>query len=290
MDSMRSLNSSLPSSTQPRSSQPPEQLLQAFKTAALSVTNLYKDAVSGQNQARQAGYQDALDDLLNFLDKENLGLDDGEGWQVRQWATERLDKANVSPAASDSDDERGDIEKRARSSSPVLARKPSVDTLRGHSPVRGPSPSRTGSAPPLSSTASEHVLEPSTSTPQHSESVTTSVPFTFTAAPNIPVPQDIDMQASDSFPTGAISAASNSHTQSSSTVPASSLRLEVRNLGSRSAHRHNGSSRHVTRPIRDLGFGAGTKRKLQFQDFFDISGLGNGKDSTNSGTKRSRFT
>ena len=86
---MRSLNTSLPSST-PRP-QPPEQLLQQFKTAALSVTNLYKNAVYAESQARQAGYQEAIEDLLHFLDRENLGLTDGEGWRVRQWATERSD-------------------------------------------------------------------------------------------------------------------------------------------------------------------------------------------------------
>jgi len=290
MDSMRSLNTSLPSSTRTRSSQPPEQLLQAFKTAALSVTNLYKYAVSDQNQARQAGYQDALDDILSFLDKENLGLGDGEGWQVRQWATERLDKANVNTAGSDSDDERGEIEKRARSSSPVLPRKPSSDTLRGPSPPRATSPTRTGSAPPLSSISSDDTPEHPTSIIEQSGSPAASVPFTFTAAPMLPQTQDIDMQSSDNVSSGTIST-SSTHAPSSSSLPAPSVRLEVRNLGSRGSLRHGGSSRHGNRPIgRDLGVGAGAKRKLQFQDFFDISGLGNGKDGTNGGSKRSRFT
>ena len=79
---MRSLNTSLPRTSPRRNQQPPEELLSAFKAAALSVTNLYKNAASEQARSRAAGYQDALDDLLSFLDKENLGLGDGEGWSA----------------------------------------------------------------------------------------------------------------------------------------------------------------------------------------------------------------
>lgn len=97
MDSMRSLNSSLPrSSSIRRSNPPPEHLIQSFKTAALSVTNLYKTAAADQIRARELGYQDALDDLLVFLDKENLGLTTGKGgrfesgllngWMAVLWA------------------------------------------------------------------------------------------------------------------------------------------------------------------------------------------------------------
>ena len=95
---MRSLNGSLPPAYSSRPV-PPEQLLQAFKTAALSVTNLYKAAVTDQNNSRAAGYQDALDDILRFLDSENLGLQDGEGWRVRQWATERYDHSANHPSS-----------------------------------------------------------------------------------------------------------------------------------------------------------------------------------------------
>ena len=116
MDSMRSLNRSLPSTPSGRPA-PPEQLLQAFRQAALSVTNLYKSAASDHDQIRQAGYQDALDDLLKFLDRENLGLQDGEGWRVRQWATARYD-GSPSVHQSESEDEQLDSEQRQRSLSP----------------------------------------------------------------------------------------------------------------------------------------------------------------------------
>ena len=88
---MRHLSSSLPGSR--RRNEQPHQLLADFKAAALSVTNLYKTATAENARSREAGYQDALDDLLAFLDRENMGLMDGEGWRVRRWATERLDDA-----------------------------------------------------------------------------------------------------------------------------------------------------------------------------------------------------
>lgn len=92
---------------------PPEQLLQAFKSAALSLTNLYKTAAAEEAQARSAGFQEAVKELVRFLDRENLGLDDGEGWRVRQWATARLDGGRYGAAGdsgSDDDDDGGDGE------------------------------------------------------------------------------------------------------------------------------------------------------------------------------------
>ena len=122
MDSMRHLSSSLPGTR--RRNEQPHQLLADFKAAALSVTNLYKTATAENARSREAGYQDALDDLLVFLDKENMGLMDGEGWRVRRWATERLDDA---PKGSE-DEEDGSKEEavETRSSSPEVQRKVTV--------------------------------------------------------------------------------------------------------------------------------------------------------------------
>lgn len=105
MDSMRSLNRSLPSSApiQARTA-PPEQILQAFKQAALSVTNLYKAAATDQEKARQGGYQDAIEDLLHFLDRENIGLQDGEGWRIREWATAQHSHGGILPQSDDDDE------------------------------------------------------------------------------------------------------------------------------------------------------------------------------------------
>lgn len=113
---MRSLNKSLPSARSNRPS-PPEELLPAFRQAALSVTNLYKSAASYHDSIRQAGYQDAIDDLLKFLDKENLGLQDGEGWRIRQWATARYDVSHMQQSEGE-EDESSEHDQRQRESSP----------------------------------------------------------------------------------------------------------------------------------------------------------------------------
>ncbi|KAK1915955.1 hypothetical protein P3342_003770 [Pyrenophora teres f. teres] len=106
MDSMRSLNKSLPKTRR----QP--DVHQSFRTAALNVTNLYKSALADLDKARADGYQEALDELLGFLDRENLGVGDGEGWRIRH----------------DSDDEYLD-DKRARSSSPIMERNLGMDDV-----------------------------------------------------------------------------------------------------------------------------------------------------------------
>ncbi|KAI9881570.1 MAG: hypothetical protein M1830_000134 [Pleopsidium flavum] len=281
MDSMRSLNTSLPtSSPKTRSAQPPEQLLQAFKTAALSVTNLYKTAASDQARARQAGYQDALDDLLAFLDKRNLGLGDGEGWRVRQWATERLDGSPPVPNGSDSEDERVEIEKRARSSSPAIQRKSSRDLHLNRQATRSVSPVRTELAPPA----------PPTTVQQHTNVFPR--PETFTFRSSHPYPQDVDMQLPEPITSNtATQPEIQPQVQFNTTTP--SVRVDVIPRGSRTPHRHGHTTRHNTRSstsARNLGSGAGSKRRIPFGDFFDLGSLGDGKDGFGGGGKRGRFT
>lgn len=254
---MRSLNTSLPSST-PRP-QPPEQLLQSFKAAALSVTNLYKNAVCEQSQARQAGYQEAIEDLLQFLDRENLGLGDGEGWSVRQWATERLDSNGV--PGSDDDD----TEKRARSTTPAAVRKEQSGPDASQSPPK-----------PASSPHDAHVApqqqqqpQPQPAPPSQPEANSFDKPaiFTFTSGPSFPQPQeqDVDMQPSENSSDGA---------------PV----LSVFPRNSRSQHCHNNLTRSNQRTsTREPSVGIGSKRKLAVPDFFDLSDMF-------GGGKRGRFT
>ncbi|MCJ1454918.1 hypothetical protein MMC28_005271 [Mycoblastus sanguinarius] len=271
MDSMKSLNTSLPRSPRrKRSNPPPEQLIQSFKAAALSVTNLYKTAAADQTQARQAGYQDALDDILAFLDKENIGLGDGEGWKVRQWATERLDGSPPAHTGSDSDDDRGELAKRARSSSPVIQRTTPQEGEQAKQPSRPTSPVRAASAP----------MAPPASTQHHGNVFQAPEVFSFRSAH--PYPQDVDMQTSDT----------TSNTSQEQIPPA--VRVEVVPRGSRTPHRSsNHSSRHSTRSAtasRSLGPGAGSKRRVTFGDYFDLGSLGDGKDGPGGGGKRGRFT
>ena len=274
MDSMRSLNSSLPRSPQAkRSNPPPEQLIQSFKSAALSVTNLYKTAAADQTRARDAGYQDAIDDLLTFLDQRNLGLGDGEGWKVRQWATERLDGSPPVLLGSDSDDDRGETAKRARSSSPVAQRTTVQEIEQARQPSRSTSPVRAASVP---------MAPPPTSQPQNILSHTPEV-FSFRSAH--PYPHDIDMQAAD---TTSITPSQPEPL----TNPA--VRVEVVPRGSRTPHRGgNHPTRHGARSTasaRSLGTGAGSKRRIPLLDYFDLGSLGEGKDGRDGGGKRSRFT
>ena len=267
---MRSLNSSLPqSSSTKRSNPPPEQLIQSFKTAALSVTNLYKTAAADQARARESGYQDALDDLLVFLDKENLGLDDGEGWKVRQWATERLDGNSVGQTASDSDDDRGEPTQRARSSSPVAQRSAGLEAEPVRLPSRSTSPVRAISAPiPPPPASQQNPFQP---------------PETFSFRSAVLYPQDVDMQARDP-PSQA-----EPQLQAQVPTPSPALRVEVLPRGSRTPHRGSRHSNRSTAGARSLGSGAGSKRRIAFGDYFDI-GLGDGKDGQSGGGKRGRFT
>lgn len=258
---MRSLNTSLPSST-PRP-QPPEQLLQSFKAAALSVTNLYKNAVFEQAQARQAGYQEAIEDLLHFLDRENLGLGDGEGWKVRQWATERCDGT---ASQSSDEDERSDIDKRDRSATPATARK---------EPSTSEPPSR---MPPTSAPTTNTAPRSETASPAPQPQDTSfggSTVFTFTAGPTFPQCEDMDVQSADN----AAPASQDGAPVSVSVLP--------RN---RQQHRHNNFSRQSPRSTtRESPASVGSKRKFTFPDFFDLSGFPNGRDAFGGG-KRGRFT
>ena len=258
MDSMRSLNTSLPS-TRPA---PPEALLQAFRTAALSVTNLYKGAVTDQNASRQAGYQEALADLLSFLDRENLGLQDGEGWKVRQWATERYD-GSVLPQPAESDDERSESGQRQRSTTPTREQ-----TATNHTEQ---------SEQPKAETATQTDDQPSTP-PQHRPSTTPIFYFSGNNASSVPDDMQTDDDGNGSTEAQATSSSNNSHRAGTSS-----------SRGNRTPHR-SGNGRHTTRSsTKEFTFTAGTKRKFQIPDFFDISNIGpkDGKDGSN---KRGRIS
>ncbi|KAL9620918.1 MAG: hypothetical protein Q9160_004571 [Pyrenula sp. 1 TL-2023] len=276
MDSMRSLNTSLPTSSgRPALEKPPEQLLQAFKNAALSVTNLYKQAAVDHSSARQAGFQDALDELLGFLDKENLGLDGGEGWKVRQWATERFDRVNCGANVPESDDDRIERDTRRSGSPPVPSGQMDANTIERQT-------SRSSSPPPAESAPTAELSSRNAQTDPTSHDTSPKPPmFTFRSTPQ--PTSDSDMINSEPAPTH------NQAPPESSNSP--SFRLEVINRGNRSTNRQGGYSRHgtrgtTTREVVPLG---GTKRKLQLSEYFDISNFGSWRDGPN-GAKRGRFT
>jgi Domain of unknown function (DUF4588) len=274
MDSMRSLNTSLPPSRSRRSHAP--ELLQAFKSAALSVTNLYKTAVTDQVTTRQQGYQDALEDLLSFLDRENLGVQDGEGWRIRQWATERFEGTDQIGPAVESDEDRAesaDTEKRARSSSPVSQQRTGHDGRDAHNISSSDDAPRPESAPPETTVA--HI--PFADRPPM---------FTFSTASPLPN-QDVPMQISET--TGNTQPSTEPTPEASTTQVAAPLRVEVLNRSARMQNRHAGTRHNTRNSTREMSFSGGTKRKFQLPEFFDISNLGNGRDGTNGGGKRGRF-
>lgn len=157
-----------------------EQLLDVFKAAALSVTKLYKTSAVLEARARAEGYQECLDDILAFLDKESMGLGDGEGWRVRRWATERLDGRDPVSQQGDSDEE---TEKAERATSP--------ENVRTSGEPQPAAESRTESAPPTVETIqTEPVQELQTFV------VPTSDTFTFQSSH--PYPNIATLDLSDS--------------------------------------------------------------------------------------------
>ena len=251
MDSMRSLNKSLPKAKR----QP--DVHQSFKNAALQLTNLYKSALADVDRARSDGYQEALDDLLTFLDKENLGVGNGEGWRIRQWATERLDGPRH--ANSDEDDENDMDDKRARSSSPIMERNISPEATRT-SDLHADAAPRSDSAPPVQLEAS--ITEPEMS-PLHQV-------FQFSSSQ--PYPSNVN--AENAF--GDFSAAAR----------------RAFPTPRRERHSNRSSSRNLqrtaTQNLFQLGQGAGQKRRMM--DSFHPDGSNDRRDGSGGGPKRGRMT
>ncbi|KAF7905416.1 uncharacterized protein EAF01_005937 [Botrytis porri] len=278
MDSMRSLNTSLPGGKSPSkqlNSEPPQQVLIAqFKAAALSVTNLYKTAAADQGRARAEGYQDALDELLSFLDKEDIGLSDGEGWRIRRWATERLDGRDTA-SHNDSDDEV--LEKGDRGSSPVIQRSQSSSHISASTskPTRTASPMSAETAPPPAA-----VVLPDPEPP----TITALPQGTFTFRSSQQYPQDPDILLSD------LDLSDKNRPQPHDNFGNQSAGISLTRPSRTNARHSNHSSRLNSRSsTTQINRGAGQKRKINFGDFFDLGNLGHGDDSFGGGGKRGRF-
>ncbi len=281
MDSMRSLNSSLPragASNQPASkpstNTPSEHLLQAFKDAALSVTKLYKTAAADQVSTRAEGFQDCLEDLLTFMDREDIGLNDGEGWKIRQWATQRLDgqrERNLS------DDEEMNSDKE-RASSPVAQRK-SAATV-DSSPMRAEPVQQVAQQQEVPEIVEEEQTPPASQAMQFPGHPPTG---NFSFKSDVAYPQEVEMEDGGE-------AVVNSSLVNAMSNPAVTFARTANRSGNRPRNiRH--SSRTVTaknvRRAQEQDGGAGQKRKINFGEFFDI---GDSLNPFGGGGKRSRFT
>ncbi|KAJ0291774.1 hypothetical protein COL940_000065 [Colletotrichum noveboracense] len=264
MDSMRSLNTSLPGASagkQAAQNDSPEQLLDAFKNAALSVTKLYKASAAAQSKARMDGYQDCLDDLLAFLDKERIGLGNGDGRRIRSWATERLEGRENSQNA-ESDDE---ADKPETTSSPNLNHSNSETQLQEETQMRTDSTSPAAPQPAQEEPKIMPITVPSQDT------------FTFQSAHAWP-PQPPQQDAYLNLANLDLSDSSRTH-DGANANPASRT--------SRPRHPAN-IPRSASRQGNNLGRGAGSKRKINFAEIFDLSSLD--KNMFGGGPKRSRHT
>ncbi|RYP38713.1 hypothetical protein DL767_002453 [Monosporascus sp. MG133] len=245
----------------------PEQLLDAFKAAALSVTKLYKTSAAAQSKARSDGYQDCLDDLLAFLDKRNIGISDGEGWQIRKWATERLDGRDGVLHAAESEDE---VEKAEVASTPEIPRS-SIDTQQSAA-ARHDVQMRTESAPPTTEAVISSIAE-------EPQPIVVPSQENFTFQSSHPYPQESAYLNIEKLALSDSTKANDSSSHSASTAP----------MSHSSRFRNN---KRVPRPrtAGHLGKGVGQKRSINFAELFDVGSIGFGKDVDGREGKRSRHT
>lgn len=215
----------------------PEQLLDVFKAAALSVTKLYKSSVAAETKARTDGYQECLDDLSAFLDREGQNLGEGGLLRLRKWASERREGRELSPQSSESEEE---------------AEKPTETTS---TTTNNPVPAQAQADAMADSAPAAPAAEPHR-------------PVEFV----VPSREDFTFQSDHQYPN-----------------------IELLDLSERSQ-----TNNHTPRPRRSnktgalrtsghLGRGAGSKRRMDFDDFF--GGCFGGKDPFGGGGgKRSRHT
>lgn len=275
MDSMRSLNTSLPRATAQQQNQPSSELLSSFKAAALSVTTLYKVAAADQARARAAGYQDALEDLLSFMERDRIGFTDGEGSRIRQWTIERVDGNHAARQDSEDDEEETVEEDKHRASSPDdLLRSNRMDqTARDPLPetnCHNAQTARDTDAPPIPQ-------------PHQQEFAVPKDQSSFSFRSNHSYPSNHDREASADGPDQS----SHAHKPSTSQP----MRLEFVPRPNRHRPSRSSTARSSASLPRHLGAGAGSKRRLPLSDFFDIGSLGiDPKDFEKPFGKRARHS
>lgn len=104
---------------------PPAQLMAAFKTAALSVTQLYKSAHAEIEASRKAGYQDCLDDLARLLSSDRIHIN-SEVAKIREWCNSKRRRTGSGGFAAGTgrrggnEPGNGEDSDRERASSPML--------------------------------------------------------------------------------------------------------------------------------------------------------------------------
>ncbi|KHN96370.1 uncharacterized protein MAM_05659 [Metarhizium album ARSEF 1941] len=218
-----------PGGKHPSQTETPEPLLDVFKAAALSVTKLYKTSALAESRARTEGYQECLDDILAFLDRENIGLTDGEGWSIRKWATERLHGRESVPHTTESEDE---TERAERTSSPEVTRTSAEPQPSAAKRTESPTPNTVAIPEPI---------------PEEPMAIVVPSQDNFTFQSSHPYPNIATLDLSDSRARDG-----------SSHPPARGSKSRMSGHNSKSGLRGAGH----------LGKGAGTKRRWDFDDFF----------------------
>ncbi|KKA29506.1 hypothetical protein TD95_001583 [Thielaviopsis punctulata] len=284
----------------------PEQLLEAFKAAALSVTKLYKTSAAEQSKARLEGYQDCIEDLLAFLDRENIGLGDGEGWVVRSWATERLNGDPGMNTGDSDDDESSSAAEPSHSAPPSIPSSSavsSVTSLPSSATAHARTPTTTTSTPAPAAgrptmISSEIPTMPPTRPTSHEmpapseigsfnpsmapvSAPSLSQPSTPSSTPIKPFPSNFTVPTADSFTFQSGIAYPNIDQLALSDATPSAPRTSLRPRNVANTASRNQQSRH-------LGRGAGQKRRINIAEIFDVGDLGNGKDMFGNMSKRNR--
>ncbi|KAI5811749.1 hypothetical protein DFH27DRAFT_605857 [Peziza echinospora] len=207
MMDLTSLSSTLPNNPK-RNNYPPAELMAAFKQAALSVTNLYKQANTDVERSRKLGYQDCLDDLLQLISSDRIQLNN-EVVKIREWGLSKRRKASndeendfrptADPSAEESEEERTRPQP-ARSSSPMHADPPapaqSTPQVRRSPPTMAPMSPEYVSPP--RSPASYHHIQPQRAAIKEIDGPfsfrsPTRLPHPATQTPQIPIFEDIDL-------------------------------------------------------------------------------------------------
>lgn len=207
----------------------PEQLIDVFKAAALSVTKLYKSSVAAETRARSEGYQECLDDLLGFLDRESSNSADGNLSKLKRWIAERREGGDATLPTSESEDE---VDKGEANTQSEPVQNTNI-SQQAPAPAPAPTPARTTSDSPapvdVVPTESPRFIVPSQDT------------FTFGSEHQYPNIATLDLSDSRSH------ASITHHT--------------TRQPRNRNSARSLRASSH-------LGRGAGAKRRMDFDDFF----------------------
>ncbi|KAK0742849.1 hypothetical protein B0T18DRAFT_328739 [Schizothecium vesticola] len=243
-------------------------LLDAFRGAALSVTKLYKTASQHLAKARADGYQDCLEDLILFLDKESFSTSAEDAARIRRWAAERQEGRETISQSLESEDEVDN--KPDAASSPVVTRAsipPQPATTRYEVHMKDHSPPAPASAPPTVAPIAEvpPIVVPSRDV------------FTFqSTVPYPPYPQDISLDGLDLSD-------SQSHAPTSRHAPTTT------NTSTPTSTTRHPRGRNGRAPPRGTAARmSGQKRKVNLDEIFDLSSLGHGKDVFGNG-KRSRL-